>query len=61
VRVEQLLLEHQHGKPVQAIDHSGEIKSSFALEVPAALSRDAWLGAHAESQAAIAEADGSVN
>lgn len=62
IRVEQLLLEHQHGKPVQAVEHSGAV-ATFAIETPHAVDRDAWLASNAESarQIAAAEAGEEVN
>ncbi len=60
VRVEQLLIEHEVGKPVQAVQHSGEI-SMFAIETNAPKDRAAWLEANAESAAQLEEADAGVN
>ena len=61
LRAEQLLLEHQHGKPAQNVDvtSNGETLAYF-IEPSRPQTADEWLAAHAESQRAIAQADQGI-
>ena len=56
LRAEQLLLEHQHGKPAQAVDVTSDGASvRFVVEAPPAETSEEWLARHAASRKAVEE------
>ncbi len=61
LRVEQIILEHQFGKPAQAVDVTSDGERITTLIEPARpQTREEWLAAYADSQQTIAQLDQGI-